>query len=164
MPSLKPTEQQDRFESCHCCCVTKPSCVCAVCSSADLVEYLVHETYTPPTLRKFTPPPTTAFPLPTAFADQVYLVMSRTRVSSTSMGSSYRHLLVRSEWWRVVTAAVAHGGLLHLAFNIISLWSCRCGVGKFDFLRLDRHLRTLTLSRGLYHVWCFRLCTCRRFF
>lgn len=52
-------------------------------------------------------------------------MMWKRRVSAASMGSSYRNLLVRQEWWRVVTAAVAHGGLLHLAFNITSLWSCR---------------------------------------
>lgn len=52
--------------------------------------------------------------------------MSRRRTSAASMGSSYRHLLVRSEWWRVVTAAVAHGGLLHLVFTVACLWPCRC--------------------------------------
>lgn len=55
----------------------------------------------------------------------MFVVMSRRRVSAASMGSSYRHLLVRSEWWRVLTAAVAHSGVLHLGFNVVSLWSCR---------------------------------------
>ncbi|CAM9710695.1 unnamed protein product [Laminaria digitata] len=51
--------------------------------------------------------------------------MWRRRIAPASMGSSYRHLVVRSEWWRVVTAALAHSGVLHLCFNISSLWGCR---------------------------------------
>ncbi|CAM9146645.1 unnamed protein product [Scytosiphon promiscuus] len=77
----------------------------------------------------------------------VFLLMSRMRVSSTSMGSSYRNLLVRSEWWRVVTAVVAHGGLLHLAFNITSLWSCRrleAELGSGGYLLASAHLVVLS--------------------
>jgi membrane associated rhomboid family serine protease len=36
-------------------------------------------------------------------------------------------VLVYHEWWRIVTAAFLHGGLLHIAVNMISLWS----LGRF---------------------------------
>ncbi|CAB1117291.1 unnamed protein product [Ectocarpus sp. CCAP 1310/34] len=76
----------------------------------------------------------------------VFLVMWRRRVSAASMGSSYRNLLVRQEWWRVVTAAVAHSGLLHLAFNITSLWSCRrieAELGSWGYLLASAHFVVL---------------------
>jgi membrane associated rhomboid family serine protease len=31
-------------------------------------------------------------------------------------------LVDQGEWWRVLTAAFLHGGLLHLAFNMYALW------------------------------------------
>jgi rhomboid protease GluP len=30
--------------------------------------------------------------------------------------------ILRGEWWRLVTVALVHGGLLHLAFNAFALW------------------------------------------
>jgi membrane associated rhomboid family serine protease len=36
-------------------------------------------------------------------------------------------VLVNHQWWRIVTAAFLHGGLLHIAVNMISLWS----LGRF---------------------------------
>eukprot|EP00752_Nemacystus_decipiens_P008912 g7957.t1 len=87
----------------------------------------------------------------------VYVVMSRRRVSPTSMGSSYRHLLVRSEWWRVLTAAVAHSGVLHLGFNVVSLWSCRrveAELGSWPYLVASAHLMILgeVLEKMIMHV------------
>ncbi|CAM9794828.1 unnamed protein product [Ascophyllum nodosum] len=69
--------------------------------------------------------------------------MSRRRVSPAAMGSSYRHLFVRAEWWRVATAAFTHGGLFHLTFNITALWVCRrmeADLGSWGYLLASAHL------------------------
>ena len=36
-------------------------------------------------------------------------------------------VLVNHEWWRIITSAFLHGGLLHIGVNMISLWS----LGRF---------------------------------
>eukprot|EP00904_Undaria_pinnatifida_P003822 jgi/Undpi1/13440/HiC_scaffold_8.g03099.m1 len=76
----------------------------------------------------------------------VFVVMWRRRIAPASMGSSYRHLVVRSEWWRVVTAALSHSGLLHLFFNISSLWACRrieAELGSWTYLLASAHILVL---------------------
>lgn len=76
----------------------------------------------------------------------VFVVMWRRRVAPASMGSSYRHLVVRSEWWRVVTAAISHSGVLHLCFNISSLWACRrveAELGSWAYLLASAHILVL---------------------
>eukprot|EP00903_Cladosiphon_okamuranus_P010448 g9884.t1 len=87
----------------------------------------------------------------------VFVVMSRRRVSAASMGSSYRHLLVRSEWWRVLTATVTHNGILHLGFNVASLWYCRgmeAELGSWPYLVASAHLMILAevLEKMIMHV------------
>jgi membrane associated rhomboid family serine protease len=37
------------------------------------------------------------------------------------------YVLQEHQWWRIVTAAFLHGGLLHIGVNMISLWS----LGRF---------------------------------
>ncbi len=36
-------------------------------------------------------------------------------------------VLIGHEWWRIITSAFLHGGLLHITVNMISLWS----LGRF---------------------------------
>jgi membrane associated rhomboid family serine protease len=48
----------------------------------------------------------------------------------------------QGEWYRIVTGAVIHGGMIHLAFNMIALWQAgtfmesALGRGKFSLLFL----------------------------
>lgn len=39
-------------------------------------------------------------------------------------GSNFTPRSVGGEWWRLWTAAFLHGGFVHLAFNMLALWSC----------------------------------------
>ena len=48
-------------------------------------------------------------------------------VSLVRHGALYGPLVDRGEWWRIITAAFLHGGLLHITFNMIALYQ----VGTF---------------------------------
>jgi membrane associated rhomboid family serine protease len=37
-------------------------------------------------------------------------------------GALYGPLVADGEWWRMITSAFLHGGLIHLAFNMLFLW------------------------------------------
>ena len=37
-------------------------------------------------------------------------------------GALYGPLVAEGEWWRLITSAFLHGGLIHLAFNMLFLW------------------------------------------
>lgn len=38
-------------------------------------------------------------------------------------GGNFEPLVADGQWWRIITAAFLHGGLLHIALNMIALWS-----------------------------------------
>jgi membrane associated rhomboid family serine protease len=37
-------------------------------------------------------------------------------------GALYGPLVAQGDWWRLITAAFLHGGLIHIAFNMLFLW------------------------------------------
>lgn len=47
-------------------------------------------------------------------------------------------LVQQGQWWRVATAVFAHGGVLHLVFNLSAVWTLgrmlESGIGTFRFL------------------------------
>ena len=56
--------------------------------------------------------------------------------ASPSTAGSFGPLVAAGEWWRIITAGFLHAGLLHLAFNMLALWSLstargRLGRGRF---------------------------------
>lgn len=43
--------------------------------------------------------------------------------SLTNWGILFGPLVGAGEWWRIVTSGFLHGGLMHLGFNMLALWS-----------------------------------------
>ncbi|MGI8422280.1 MAG: rhomboid family intramembrane serine protease, partial [Gaiellaceae bacterium] len=37
-------------------------------------------------------------------------------------GALYGPAVANGDWWRLITSAFLHGGLLHIAFNMLALW------------------------------------------
>lgn len=55
-------------------------------------------------------------------------------------GALYGPLVAHGQWWRIVTSAFLHGGLLHIAFNMFALFQ----VGRFlDMLIGSRRMLTI---------------------
>lgn len=73
------------------------------------------------------------------------------------IGLSYEKVVEQGHYWRAVTASLSHVNLLHLAFNMSSLWTCRfvelthgpIFYFKFSFLLLVLSVVVILL---LYHV------------
>jgi membrane associated rhomboid family serine protease len=55
-------------------------------------------------------------------------------------GALYGPLVADGEWWRLITSAFLHGGLIHLAFNMLFLWwfgrSLEAVVGSARFIAI----------------------------
>ena len=49
--------------------------------------------------------------------------VSPTAAQLLKLGASFGPLIVEGEWWRLLTAGLLHGGLVHLAFNLWAFWS-----------------------------------------
>jgi rhomboid protease GluP len=55
-------------------------------------------------------------------------------------GALYGPLVAQGQWWRIVTSAFLHGGLLHIAFNMFALFQ----VGRFlEMLIGSRRMLTI---------------------
>ncbi len=54
-----------------------------------------------------------------------WILTSTNRLSFEDIGITYEKIVRDWQFWRVFTASLAHANLLHLAFNMTSLWSCR---------------------------------------
>ncbi|CAM9688100.1 unnamed protein product [Chrysoparadoxa australica] len=72
------------------------------------------------------------------------------RISVESVAFSYRSVVLKHEVWRVLTAGMSHFDVLHLLFNLSSLWGMR-GHEK----RLGS---SLYLSQSLLILLCSKLC------
>jgi rhomboid protease GluP len=55
-------------------------------------------------------------------------------------GALYGPLVARGQWWRIVTSAFLHGGIVHIAFNMFALFQ----VGRFlEMLIGSRRMLTI---------------------
>lgn len=52
-----------------------------------------------------------------------YLAQAATAQWVTGLGVLYGPAVQQGEWWRIVSSAFLHGNLLHLAFNMVLLYS-----------------------------------------
>lgn len=54
-----------------------------------------------------------------------WLYLWNKRVEFQSVAFSYRSVVTNREWWRLATSVFAHIEIMHLLFNVYSLWGCR---------------------------------------
>jgi len=81
----------------------------------------------------------------------VYLYTRETEV--TKIAYQYERVITHHEYWRLITATYSHLALLHLAFNMFSLWSvgsiegnAEFGVGSLTYLKYTFVLIILSMA------------------
>ena len=52
----------------------------------------------------------------------IFLYQFNYDIPYEKIGTHYDRLLVDGQWWRVLTATYSHLSLMHIAFNMFSLW------------------------------------------
>lgn len=76
----------------------------------------------PPVRRLGDPPPTPAVTRALVFAIVAVALLGTAGAVDARTFGLVPVLVGSGEWWRVVTSALLHGGIIHLAFNGILLW------------------------------------------
>jgi len=87
----------------------------------------------------------------------VWLVLMQRGLGYEAVGVSYTALVRGKQLWRVFTASLSHIDLLHLVFNLTSLWSLRfleVKYGALWYLRVSYLLLVLSIAFTMlqYHL------------
>ena len=82
-------------------------------------------------------------------------------VDVSAVSYSYDAVVLRGEYWRVITASFAHFDLLHLGFNTMSLYQLGMleavyGSAAFIYLNVALVLITMLICTLIYHVMIHR--------
>lgn len=90
----------------------------------------------------------------------VWLYLWSKRVEFESVAFSYRKVVVDGEWWRMVTSSLSHLEIVHLGFNLYSLWNCRVVEalnGSLYYFQTTLVLMALSMAllTLMYHVSIF---------
>lgn len=75
-----------------------------------------------------------------------------------SIAISYRTFIKEKQYWRGVTAIFSHLNLLHIVFNVSSLWSLRSiekAFGTITYFKISYILLIVSVltTMGIYHIW-----------
>lgn len=75
-----------------------------------------------------------------------------------SIAISYRTFIKDKQYWRGVTAIFSHLNLLHIVFNMSSLWSLRAiekVFGTIMYFKISFILLVVSVlvTMGIYHIW-----------
>eukprot|EP00026_Physarum_polycephalum_P016330 Phypoly_transcript_17210.p1 GENE.Phypoly_transcript_17210~~Phypoly_transcript_17210.p1 ORF type:complete len:266 (+),score=22.20 Phypoly_transcript_17210:26-799(+) len=54
-----------------------------------------------------------------------WLYSLHNNIQFDEVGFSYETVVNKKEYWRGITSSFSHSGIIHLAFNMTSLWGCR---------------------------------------
>lgn len=100
--------------------------------------------------------PGTALVAAACLAIYVYRLVREYPVEDIAI--SYRTFVTNKQYWRGVTAVFSHLNLLHIAFNVSSLWSLRfveAAFGTVAYFRISYILMvtSVLVTMGIYHVW-----------
>lgn len=103
--------------------------------------------------------PVTTILLVIIFALAYYLWAYNIDVSAVSY--SYDAVVLRGEYWRVITASFSHFDIMHLGFNTMSLYQLGMlesvyGSAVFLYLNIALVLITMLICTAIYHVMIHR--------
>ena len=103
--------------------------------------------------------PITTLLLSVIFVVAYYLWAYKIDVSAVAY--SYEAVVLKGEYWRVVTASFSHFDLLHLGFNAMSLYQLGSleavyGSAAFLYLNLALVLVTMLICTAIYHILIHR--------
>ncbi|RYH10050.1 rhomboid family intramembrane serine protease [archaeon] len=119
----------------------------------------IHTTQSPSNLQQLLDSPMNTFILASLIYIAYLLWEYRTEVSAVSF--SYESLVQRGEYWRAITASVAHFDLLHLGFNTMALYQFRMlesvyGSLVYGYLSMALLVITMCICVGLYHILIYK--------
>ncbi|KAH3762406.1 rhomboid protein [Pelomyxa schiedti] len=91
----------------------------------------------------------------------IFLYQLAKSVPVHSVALSYESVVEKFEFWRVVSGSLSHAGVLHVAFNVSSLWALAAVepiLGHLTYLRVSFFLlfSSISLTMLCYHVMIFR--------
>lgn len=77
----------------------------------------------------------------------VWFYMWNNRVENSVTNSSYEKVVNKREWWRLITAAYTHLGILHLVFNMMATWNLSSLERAFGTLEFCKQLFVLVIGQ-----------------
>jgi len=103
--------------------------------------------------------PATSFTI--AVCVSIWLLMMQKNLTYEHVGMSYHKIVHEHQIWRGVAASLSHLNLLHLFFNMSSLWSCRyieMKLGSIFYLKYSLLLMVASVAIiiATYHILIYR--------
>jgi len=91
----------------------------------------------------------------------VWLYIMQYNLNYEDVGLSYHKIIIDKHYWRGITASLSHINILHLFFNMSSLWSCRSieiAFGTIFYLKYSFLLMVASIAIILifYHILIYR--------
>ena len=91
-----------------------------------------------------------------------FLYIQKRAYSYSDVGMSYQTVAIEKQYWRCVTATMAHISLLHLLFNVSSLWSMsgaefyEYGTAKYFLYTVLLLLLSIPIEMFIYWVLIYK--------
>ena len=91
----------------------------------------------------------------------IFVYLNSKNIDYPHVGYSYQKVVVENEWWRCISASFSHLSIMHIAFNLYSLWSLgfiEKHIGLIEYFKITYLLVLLSMLcvTAMYHVLIFR--------